>query len=115
MTAGGAALAETMFPGTEHEMLTVYYVKDGALCMTHYCMLGNRPELVAAGPTSQAMSFECSEDGCCGDEMHMHAATITIVDATHITTVWGGNKEEDGHEAVTFHLVRQESHDGPTR
>lgn len=107
VTPGGAALVEAMFPGTDEEMLTVDYVKDDALCMTHYCVLGNRRELVADAPTPHAMTFECSEEGCCGDEMHMHAATITIVGQTHVTIVWGGNKEEDGHESITFHLIRQ--------
>lgn len=109
VTAGGSALVETMFPGAEHEMVTIYFIDENdALCMTHYCMLGNRPGLVAAAPTPHEMEFVCSEDGCCGDEMHMHAATIKIIDATHVSTTWGGNKDEDGHEAITFNLIKRE-------
>lgn len=109
VTAGGSALIETMFPGAEHEMVTVYFVDENdALCMTHYCMLGNRPGLVAEAPTPHEMVFVCSAEGCCGDEAHMHAATIKIVDATHVSTTWGDNNAADDHEAITFNLLKRE-------
>ena len=48
VTAGGAAVVETTFQGTPHEMVTVYYVDtDGGMCLTHYCVLGNRPHMRA--------------------------------------------------------------------
>src|SRR5690242_16920885 len=43
LTAGGSAVLETLFGGSEHEMVTLYYVDGDTLAMTHYCMLGNRP------------------------------------------------------------------------
>lgn len=109
VTAGGSALIETMFPGSEHEMVTVYFVDENdRLAMTHYCMLGNRPGLVAEAPTPHEMVFVCSAEGCCGDEMHMHAATIKIIDGTHVSTTWGDNSNTDDHEAITFNLIKRE-------
>src|SRR5258705_9757811 len=42
-TAGGSAVLESLFEGTEHEMITTYYVDGDQLSLTHYCMLQNRP------------------------------------------------------------------------
>ena len=36
VSAGGSAVLETLFVGTEHEMLTVYHMEDGELVLTHY-------------------------------------------------------------------------------
>lgn len=107
VTAGGSALVETMFPGAEHEMVTVYYLEKGMLKMTHYCMLGNRPVLTSEFPTSTEMAFECAEGECCGPEHHMHAALITIVDDNHVTTRWGDNQTPDALEHAVFNLVRK--------
>jgi hypothetical protein len=37
VTGAGSAVVETLFPGTPHEMVTVYHARKGVLCMTHYC------------------------------------------------------------------------------
>src|SRR5437868_15374337 len=47
VTAGGSAVVETVFPGTEHEMVTVYHQDGDDLVLTHYCMLGNQPRMRA--------------------------------------------------------------------
>src|SRR5215207_1923084 len=47
VTAGGTAVEETVFPGAEHEMITLYYLRDGAVQLTHYCTAGNQPRMRA--------------------------------------------------------------------
>ena len=42
-------LVETIFPGSEHEMITVIHPDGDDLALTHYCMLGNQPQMKAAG------------------------------------------------------------------
>ena len=83
-----------------------FYVDGGSLKLTHYCTMGNRPVLTSASPSEHEMSFECTADECCGPEMHMHAATITIVDDDHVTSRWSSSEGEGEHEAV-FNLVRR--------
>ena len=39
VTSGGSAVVETLFPGTPHEMVSVYHDEHGKVAMTHYCML----------------------------------------------------------------------------
>src|SRR6516162_4262898 len=47
VTSAGSAVQETLFPGSDHEMVTMYH-RDGAdLILTHYCALGNQPRLRA--------------------------------------------------------------------
>ena len=36
VTAGGSAVVETLFPGTEHEMVTVIQPDGADLVLTHY-------------------------------------------------------------------------------
>src|SRR5258708_4442203 len=55
LTAGGSALEEKLFPGTPHEMVSVYYDEDGKLGMTHYCMLGNHPRMTLTKSTAKEM------------------------------------------------------------
>lgn len=89
LTSGGSALVETMFPGTAHEMVSIYHDRDGKLVMTHYCMLKNQPEmdLQKAGPGQ--LVFDLSPRSAIGaDEPHMHALTLTLEDADHVTQEW---------------------------
>jgi hypothetical protein len=45
VTSAGTAVEETLFPGTTHEMVSLYTVDDGKILMTHYCALGNQPRM----------------------------------------------------------------------
>ena len=86
VTAGGSALHETLFPGQPHEMVSIYTVDGNDLVMTHYCMLGNQPRMKASvkSPGNQ-LSFEFAGGSNLDPkkDKHMHAATLTIVDADH--------------------------------
>src|SRR5580700_11113984 len=42
VTAGGSAIHETIFPGTDKEMVTLYHLDGDDLILTHYCVLGNQ-------------------------------------------------------------------------
>jgi hypothetical protein len=87
LTAGGSVIHETLFPGQSHEMVSIYTADGPDLAMTHYCMLGNQPQMKASAksPANQ-LKFEFA-GGTNLDpqkDKHMHAATLTIVDADHV-------------------------------
>ncbi|MCK7511304.1 MAG: hypothetical protein MZV70_49445 [Desulfobacterales bacterium] len=45
ITANGSVVLETLFPGTDHEMLTLYHLDNDRLGLTHYCAMGNQPRM----------------------------------------------------------------------
>ena len=45
LTGAGSALVETQFPGSSHEMVSVYHLDGEDLRMTHYCAVGNQPHV----------------------------------------------------------------------
>ena len=88
LVAGGSVLEERSAPGTPMEMVTMFYDKGGKLAATHYCILGNRPEMALKG--SDANSITLDFDSCCAidpkKESHMHGMTLRFDDANTITT-----------------------------
>jgi hypothetical protein len=96
VTSGGSAVHETIFPGQPQEMLSVYTVEGSDLVMTHYCVLGNQPRL-KADPNSSAnqISFQFAGGANLDParDKHMHSATLTLVDDSHIEltgVAWDG-------------------------
>ena len=81
-TAGGSVLIETMFPGTENEMITMYYTREGHLMMTHYCGCTNHPILKASRGEAGALKFDCIGSGenfaNCAKTPHMHDAVFHL-------------------------------------
>jgi hypothetical protein len=93
VTANGSVVMETMFPGTEHEMINMYHVVGNDLVATHYCALGNQPsfKLDAAASTADQLVF--AFNGGSGfdpaKDMHIHSGKLA----------WKGNTLEAEWEA----------------
>ncbi len=109
VTAAGSAVVETVFPGSPHEMLTVYSADGPDLVLTHYCMEGNQPRMRAKRPTSSRVDF--AFDGGTGinprKDRHMNSATIEFVGPDELRSVW---TEIEGGKPVFVaksHLVRK--------
>ena len=110
VASAGSIVIEEMFPGTDHEMITVYHRDGDALVATHYCAIGNQPRtaLDATTPLSEGLHFAFTggtnmkpEDG------HIHEWTIRIADDGRVEerwTYWEGGKEQ---HATTFTMTRR--------
>jgi hypothetical protein len=114
ITAGGSAVLETLFGGTDHEMVTMYYMEGDQLALTHYCMLHNRPHMHAQKQSSPAkIVFECNDDhednAKIENEDHMHKATFNFVDADHLKTEWVLYKDGKPDSTHSFELVRKKA------
>ena len=112
VTAGGSAVAETIFPGSDHEMLSVYHAEGGDLVMTHYCMLGNQPKMRAErGGDPKKLVFKCVPGGSvkCATEEHMHQCTMTFIDDDHVKTEWVLFKEGKEAGKHGFKLERKKA------
>jgi hypothetical protein len=107
LTGGGSALVETLFPGTPHEMVTVYFVDGAELRLTHYCAAGNQPSMKLAGADGSTLRFEfVSGTNMKLSDMHMHAASITFADPNHIVSEWTAWRDGKPAEVMVFDLKR---------
>jgi len=110
LTAGGSAVLETLFGGTDHEMVTLYYLEGKDLALTHYCMLQNRPHMRAQRQSNKdKIVFKCveGENAEIDAEDHMHQATFTFVDADHLKTEWVLYKDGKSDSTHSFELARK--------
>ena len=113
VTAGGSAVEETLFQGTEHEMITLYHMDGNRLMLTHYCAAGNQPSMVARStPTDGSAStirfdFTGATNLASDADGHMHEAEITFEDTSHIKSRWTYFQDgKPGHQAH-FDLSRK--------
>ncbi len=109
LTAGGSALVETLFPGTNEEMVSVYTDRNGKLAMTHYCMLRNQPRMTLAKADARTIELVFARKG--NDinparEKHMHGVRFTFTDNDHIVQKWTLYDKGRDTGGVTLQLTR---------
>lgn len=93
LTAGGSALLEICGPGTPMEMISVYFVDQGVMKMTHYCMANNQPTLIGVAgdqPNVIKLEFDSITNMPDPNAMHMHDAVFEFLDENHIRSTWRG-------------------------
>jgi hypothetical protein len=111
LTSGGSAIQETLFPGSDHEMVTMYHLDGSELILTHYCMLGNQPRLRAEPGKDVhkiAFKFVSATNLKSKDDHYMNQATITIEGKDRFKAVWSSCKESKPCHEVTLDLVRKQ-------
>ncbi len=111
VTSGGTAIQETLFPGSDHEMVTLYHLDGDDLVLTHYCMLGNQPRMRAEpgkDVNTIAFKFIGSTNLKSKDDHHMNQATFTIEGKDRFKAVWVSCKEGKACHEVTLDLVRKQ-------
>jgi hypothetical protein len=112
VTAAGSAVQETIFPGSDHEMVSVYHVNGKDVEMTHYCALGNQPHLKLdpASPKGRYdFQFVGGSNLDAAKDRHMHEGSLTVVDDDHLEwswQAWAGGKPSGGDKAQ-MKLVRK--------
>ena len=107
VTSNGSVVMETLFAGTDHEMVSMYYLDGDDLKMTHYCAMKNQPrvKLDRAGSTRDSYSF-VFDGGSNLDpakDMHMHSGRIRFEDGGVVKSEWDAYK--GGKKAGTNTLV----------
>lgn len=110
VTAAGSVVHEMLFPGTQHEMVTMYHLDGPNLVLTHYCALGNQPRMKAepsADANKLVFKFAGGTNLDPAKDAHMHDLTLTFIDADHIRAEW--TRFEDGKkvDVTTLELKRQ--------
>ena len=92
LIAGGTAVLERETSPSRPAMVTLYH-RDGArLLLTHYCMAGNQPRMVAKpfDPKTGELAFEFLDatNLAAPSAGHMRDVRIRFVDANHIESEW---------------------------
>lgn len=109
ITAGGNAVEELQFPGTSHEMRTLY-VRDGDdVVLVHFCASGNHPKMRSRMGENGEVVFDF--DGAINFDptkaAHMHDARFAFVGPDELTSrwqFWDGGKP--AKHVADFHLKR---------
>ena len=110
VTSGGTAVVETIDPGGDHEMVTVIHPDGDSLLLTHYCMIGNQPQMRArpkAGENKVAFEFVKATNMKSDKDMHMHSVTFTFVDKDTLKTEWTTFSEGKEMGTSVFELKRK--------
>ena len=112
VTSGGNAVAETLFAGTPHEMLSVYTLNGDDLTLTHYCSSGNHPlmklDRSASKPGDLVFEFSGALNFDPAKADHIHSAHFTLQGdhLGHAWSHWVDGKPAPDTLQVTFSRVK---------
>src|SRR5688500_8418749 len=92
LVSGGTVVMETLFPGTSHEMISMYYLDGGNLLLTHFCSAGNQPQMTYDRKRSTPREFVFKFDGGRGfvarEDLHIHNGWIRFLDENRLEEGW---------------------------
>ena len=90
--SNGTAVMETLFPDSDHEMVTVYHLDRSDLVATHYCASGNQPhfrlEKEKATATELSFGFTGGTNLDPATDAHIHSGRIRFVDEGRFEAEW---------------------------
>jgi hypothetical protein len=108
VSAGGSAVVETVFPGSQHEMVTVYHLDGSDLVLTHYCMEGNQPRMRAKATGSRLdFAFDGGTNIDPKQTRHMNSAWLDVVGPDEIRNQWTEIEAGKTVFVAKSHLVRK--------
>ena len=110
VTAAGNAVEETLMPGSDHEMVTMYHLDGGKLMLTHYCAVGNQPRMVAAADGNlETIHFEFAgaSNLASPNAGHMHEMVMTMEGKDRLKTRWTYYEDGKPGHVGAFDLTRK--------
>ena len=111
-TGAGSAVVETWNAGTPMKMVSIYHDKDGKLFMTHYCALGNQPQMMlqSSDDSSVTLAMVGADGVDDAKDMHMHGVVISFKDEgtiEHNWDYWENGASSEKHGGKTLVLTRK--------
>ena len=86
---GNALLHEMTSAGSPDDPITMFYLDEDRLLLTHYCDAGNRPRMEGkVSPDGKTVEFAFLDVAGSNQHQHMHHAKFTFIDADHHTEDW---------------------------
>jgi hypothetical protein len=110
VTSNGSVVMETLFAGTDHEMISMYHLDGDDLRLTHYCAFKNQPHLkldkAASTPDSLVFAFDGGTNFDPSKDHHMHSGRIVFRDANHVESEWDGYEGREKLHTAKFEMSR---------
>jgi hypothetical protein len=106
VASGGSVVQETLFPGTPHEMISMYHVVDGDLVLTHYCAMANQPRMrldgKASTPDRLVFVFDGGTNFDPAKDTHVHSGVVEWQGETlhNVWSVFSAGKQAGQNEFV---------------
>jgi hypothetical protein len=96
------AAGTTDDPTRNDHPVTMFYLENAQLLLTHYCDAGNRPRMVArTSQDGKTVEFDFLDVAGSTQYGHMQHAVFTLIEANHHTEDWTflmpGDKPMHGH------------------
>jgi hypothetical protein len=109
LTGGGTTVMERLFPGTAHEMMTVYHLDGDRLLATHYCAMGNQPVMKLEKATAQELSFGFvgGTNMDAAKDVHIHSGRIRFVEGGKLESEWDVYEGSKRTGTNKFYLSRK--------
>jgi len=109
LIAGGSVLIEhDNMPGHD-EMLTAYHLDGDKLVLTHYCMAGNQPHMVAQrfDPASGELDFAfAGGTNLSAGPGHMRSLRLQLVSGNRVDAAWNFLKNDNTTFTEDLHYTR---------
>jgi hypothetical protein len=105
---GNAIMHEMTGAGRPDDPITMLYLDNDRLLLTHYCDAGNRPRMTGKiSPDGKTVEFEFLDVAGSTQYGHMHHAVFTEIDANHHSEDW--TYMQPGDKPVHAHMELQRS------
>ena len=107
-TAGGSAVMETMFPGSDREMVNLFTPDANGLTMTHFCSMGNQPRMRLASADNGVLRFEFLDAGNLKSRNDPHMDSVELaIQGDRLTEKWAMYQDGKISGYHTFEFKRQ--------
>jgi hypothetical protein len=104
---GNALMHEMKMEGRPDDPITMLYLDEGRLQLTHYCDAGNRPRMTGkASSDGKSVEFDFLDLSGPTKYGHMHRSGFTMIDADHHTEDWTFMLPGDKHVRAHLDLRR---------
>jgi hypothetical protein len=86
---GNALMHEMKIAGRPDDPITMLYLDEDRLLLTHYCDAGNRPRMLGKMvPDGKTVEFNLLEVAGSTQYGHMHNVAFTLIDSNHHAEEW---------------------------